>query len=102
MDSLLVDLDTATVDDKLRPVFAFIRKLTLSPSKITQGDADAVFGAGWNERALHDAIEVCALFSFMNRYVEGHGLVADPDGFKLEGSMLKGGYTPLLKALGIE
>ena len=46
---------------------------------MSQEDADQVYAAGWDERALHDAIEVCALFNFMNRFVEGHGLIAKPD-----------------------
>lgn len=101
LDSLLAGLDTAGIDEKMRPVFDFIKKLTLTPAAMTQADADRVYAAGWDERALHDAIEVCALFNFMNRYVEGHGLKAIPEGFAKEGKMLKGGYLPLLKALGL-
>lgn len=101
MDSLVADLDTAKIDEKMRPVFAFIKKLTLTPSQMTQEDADQVYAAGWDERALHDAIEVCALFNFMNRYVEGHGLLAYPEQFLMEGKMLKGGYSPILKVLGL-
>jgi hypothetical protein len=33
--------------------------------------------AGWDETALHSAIAVCCLFSFMNRLVDGHGIEAD-------------------------
>ena len=98
----MAGLDTADVDEKMYPVFAFIKKLTLTPSEMSQSDADRVYAADWDERALHDAIEVCALFNFMNRYVEGHGLKAMPGGFAKEGKMLKGGYLPLLKALGLE
>jgi hypothetical protein len=101
MDSLVVDLDTAVIDEKLRPIFAFVKKLTLTPAQMTQEDADAVFAAGWDERALHDAIEVCALFNFMNRYVEGHGLLAIPEQSLMEGKRLKGGYSPILKVLGL-
>jgi len=41
-----------------------------------------VFAAGWDERALHDAILVCCRFNFMNRLTLGHGLDADPDLFE--------------------
>ena len=75
VDTLLDDLDTAPVDDKFKPLLAFIRKLTLTPSQMTQADADAVFDAGWDEAALHNAIAVCARMSFMNKLVEGHGFV---------------------------
>ena len=66
-------IDTADVDDKLKPIFKFVKKLTLIPAEITQADADAVFAAGWGEKALHDAIAVCARMCFMQRIVEGHG-----------------------------
>ena len=101
IDSLLAGLDTADISEKLRPVLAFIGKLTLTPSHMTREDADKVFAAGWEERALHDAIEVCALFNFMNRYVEGHGLAVVPGQFKQEGKTLRGGYLPILSALGL-
>jgi hypothetical protein len=52
---------------------AFVKKLTLTPSKMSQADADAVFSAGWDEKALHDAIAVTARMNFMNRLVEGYG-----------------------------
>ena len=97
----MAGLDSADVDERMYPVFVFIKKLTLTPSEVTQEDADRVYAAGWDERALHDAIEVFALFNFMNRYVEGHGLKAMPGGFAKEGKMLKGGYLPLLKLSGL-
>ncbi len=42
---------------------------------MTQEDADAVFAAGWDEQALHDAIVVTARAGFMQRLVEGHGFI---------------------------
>ena len=73
LEALLEDPDSAPVEEKFRPLLAFIRKLTLTPSEMEQADADAVFAAGWDERALHDAIMVTARMSFMNRLVEGYG-----------------------------
>lgn len=45
-------------------------------------DADAVYAAGWDERARSDAIWVCARFNMMNRLALGHGLAADPAAFE--------------------
>jgi len=75
IDALLEDLDASPVEDRFRPVLAYVRKLTLSPPAMTQADADAVFEAGWDEKALHDAIAVCARMNFMCRLVEGYGFV---------------------------
>ena len=79
IDKLLADPDTAPVEEKFRPLLSYVKKLTLTPSEMTQADADAVFAAGWDEKALHDTIAVTARMNFMNRLVEGHGFVqTDP------------------------
>lgn len=82
---LMADIETAPVRDPLKPVFHYLRKLTLTPSRMVQADADAVLGAGWDERALQDAILVCCCYAFMNRLVDGHGLPSDPALFKARG-----------------
>jgi uncharacterized peroxidase-related enzyme len=74
LDRLLENPDSSGVDPRLLPVLAYVRKLTLSPSKISGEDARAVYEAGWTEQALFHAVSVCALFNFMNRIVEGCGI----------------------------
>jgi len=76
--ALVDDINSAPIDEKLKPLLHYVRKLTLSPSKMVQGDADAVFAAGWPEEALHDAVLVCALFNFMNRVLDGSGITPKP------------------------
>ncbi len=100
---LVDDEAKADVDDKMRPILAYLRKLTLTPTRMTQADADAVYAAGWDERALFDAIQVCCLYNFMNRFVEGLGLSVVPDQFGMEGKMIKeGGYDGMLDHFGIK
>jgi uncharacterized peroxidase-related enzyme len=76
---LAADLETAPVRDELKPLRRFLRKLTLTPARITKADADAVFAAGWDEQSFHEAICVCARFNMMNRLTIGHGLVVDEE-----------------------
>lgn len=99
-EALLTDLvndpDCTAADERMRPIFRFLRKLTLTPSKMVRDDAEAAFAAGWDERALHDAITTAALFNFMNRYVEGHGLELDDTDLAARGEGLaRDGYAPL-------
>ncbi len=75
--------------DKLKPILAYVKKLTLTSSRMTQADADAVYAAGWDEHALSDAIAVCCLFNFMNRLVDGHGVKANPAMFAERGKRHK-------------
>ncbi len=79
LDRLLADPATPEVEPRLLPLLAYVRKLTLAPTSLRDGDAAAVYAAGWSERALFDAISVCALFNFMNRIVEGSGVVTSPE-----------------------
>ena len=72
-EAMQEDVATAGVPEKLKPILAYVTKLTRTPSKVTATDAKAVYDAGWDEHALYDAIAVCALFNFMNRIVEGTG-----------------------------
>ena len=74
LEAILTDVATAPIEERLSPVFALVRKLTLNPSKTIQADVDAILEAGWNEQAIEDVICVCALFNFMNRFVNGYGL----------------------------
>jgi uncharacterized peroxidase-related enzyme len=93
-DPLMESIDTADVDEKLKPIFRYLEKLTLTPARMVQADADAVFTAGWDEKTLQDAINVCCCFAFMNRFVDGHGLPSDPSLFKARGKRhMEEGYV---------
>lgn len=74
---LVAEPASAGVDTRLLPLLAYARKLTLTPARMTDADAQAVYAAGWDEQALFHTILVCALFNFMNRIVEGCGVVTD-------------------------
>src|ERR1700677_3871410 len=96
MAALLADVDSAPVEDRLKPLLAYARKLTLAPATLTDADAAAVQAAGWEEQALHDAVAICALFNMMNRLVEGLGIAGDTDYFALAADRLHaGGYAGL-------
>ena len=118
-EGLIGDLESSAVDARIKPVLAYVRKLTLTPARMTSADAKAVFHAGWDEQALFDAVSVCALFNLMNRIVEGTGIRLDPldmseDDRKARMARLSGGaiegdpyraarsYTKLAELWGIE
>lgn len=100
LTAALADLDTAPVDERLKPVLRYVAKLTRTPARLTEDDADAVYAAGWDDRALHDAVMVCALFNFMNRMVEGLGIHADASYFPVSANRLhQRGYAALAAML---
>lgn len=84
-NGLMVDLESSAVDEKMKPLLAYVGKLTATPGRMVEADAALVYAAGWDEQALFDAISVCALFNFMNRIVEGSGIKSNPlDGNQAE------------------
>lgn len=96
-EGLMADVATSAVDDRLKPILAYVGKLTRTPSMMTDADADAVYAAGWDEQALFDAVSVCGLFNLMNRIVEGSGIKSNPleaDQAEMEARMARmGGAT---------
>jgi len=94
--ALLADVSTAPVPERMKPLLEYADKLTVSPAKITPADARSVLDAGWDERALHDAVAVCGLFNLMNRLVEGLGITAGEDYFRAAAHRLADtGYSGL-------
>ena len=84
------------IDVRMRPVLAFARKLTLSPGEIGAADVDEIFSAGWDDRALHDAVTICGLFNLMNRLVNGLGIEASEAYMKMAAQRLaQSGYARL-------
>lgn len=71
---LMDDIDNSPIPEKIKPIYHYVEKLTVTPSQLVQADADKVFAAGWSEQALTDAICVCALFNCYNRLLDGHGI----------------------------
>ena len=88
LDSMLSDLDTSAVDDQLKPVLRFVKKLTQSPSRMVQADADAIFDAGWDEDCFHYTVMICGLFNLMNRVMDGYGVKNTAEFRKSRGRVL--------------
>jgi uncharacterized peroxidase-related enzyme len=97
LDALVNDLESAPVDDKIKAILRYVQKLTTTPSRMVQSDADAVFAAGWDENCFHYAVMICALFNMMNRIMDGYGVTNTAE-FRIErGKLLaERGYIPVV------
>ena len=76
-------------------MLVFLEKLTLRPEEVGPADADAVRAAGVSDRALGDAITVCALFNMIVRLADSLGWdVPSPERLRKRApAMLEGGYA---------
>jgi len=84
-------------DPEIQAALTFAGKLTRSPGAITQTDVDAVLAAGLCAQAVEDIIAVVGLFSYLNRLVDGIGLVGDEAAIIQGGAMIaEHGYQPVV------
>lgn len=88
LESLLEDLESSPVDENLKPILRYVKKLTESPSRMVQSDADAIFEAGWDEDCFHYTVMICALFNMYNRIMDGYGVKNTADFRQTRGAML--------------
>ena len=94
VEALIDNITTAPIKNKEKPLFNFLKKLTLSASKLTQEDANEVFKAGWSEEDLQEVILVGCLFNFYNRLLDGHGIKGNKAVYQLGADHLhKKGYA---------
>ena len=96
VDAVLEDYSTAPISDKEKALFGFIQRMNAESFTLQKEDLDRVIAAGWTEEAIYDAITVCALFNFYNKWIDATG-VADmpPMAYEMSGERLAtAGYVP--------
>ncbi|RDI75887.1 hypothetical protein Gocc_0306 [Gaiella occulta] len=63
----------------MRALCDFAEKLTLAPASIEPSDVEALRGHGWDDAAIHDAIQVIAYFNYINRVADAVGIEDEPE-----------------------
>jgi alkylhydroperoxidase family enzyme len=96
VDAVLDDYTTAPISEQERALFQFLDRLNRESNQLCQEDIDSVKAHGWSDEALYDAITVCALFNFYNKWIDATG-VSDLPAAAYEASgkrMAERGYAP--------
>jgi uncharacterized peroxidase-related enzyme len=73
------DYREADLDAPVRALCDYAVKLTRTPASVGSADADSLRAHGWDDAAIHDAIQVIAYFNYINRIAEGVGVGPEPD-----------------------
>ena len=102
IDDIVEDLESADLDEKMKSALRYSRKLTEQPGKIVSADAEALYAAGWDEAALMNIAEVCALFAMYNRLADGTGVIAGNTKTTLTENKKHGTYIQNLIDFGLE
>jgi alkylhydroperoxidase family enzyme len=74
------DYRSAPLSEAEKSLFGYLEKVNRAPASITFQDVELVRAAGWSDEAIYDAVFVCALFNFYNRWIDATGVQDLPEG----------------------
>ena len=74
VQAVLDDFRTAPISPREKALFAFIERMNGESFSLQPADVQAVIDAGWSQEAVYDAITVCALFNFYNKWTDATGV----------------------------
>ena len=57
----------------------YAEKLTRSPAEMTEADVEALRASGFDDVAIHDAIQVVAYFNYINRIADAVHVELEPE-----------------------
>ncbi len=67
-------LEHAPLPAAERALLAFVEKVNRDSPSIGPPDIAALHEQGWTDEAIYDALTVCALFNFYNRWIDASGV----------------------------
>ncbi len=70
------DLETSALAAKDKVLLRFVTKVNHRAWEITAEDMQPLYAAGWTDEAIYNAVTVCALFNFYNRWIDSTGVHA--------------------------
>lgn len=74
VDAVLDDPDLDGLDDGDRAIVRFVPRLALAPRTMHSGVLHDLTEAGLDDTTVHDVVQVCCCFSYMNRLADGLGV----------------------------
>ncbi len=57
----------------------FAVKLTLTPARVTEDDVKELLKQGFDDGAIHDIVQITALFNYFDRLADGLGIDPEPE-----------------------
>lgn len=81
VDAACRDHRSAPLSDKEKALLDYVERLNAAPASMTQVHVDALKAHGWADDEIYDAVTVCSLFNFFNRWIDGNGVPDIPKGF---------------------
>ena len=79
MDAVADDWRAAGLGPKDRALAGYAEKLTRTPNRMREFDVGALRAAGFDDVAIHDAIQVIAYFNYINRIADAIDVELEPE-----------------------
>ncbi len=73
-DALLLDPATADISENDRLMLCFAARLTGEPKTLDAAYVDNMKQHGFDDRLIHDIVQVTAYFNYINRLADGLGI----------------------------
>lgn len=73
------DWRTAPLEPADRALCAYAEKLTLRPAEVGAADLEPLRAQGFDDRAIHDLVQVIGYFNYINRVADGLGTDPEPE-----------------------
>ena len=74
VSAVLENPATAPISEKEKALLALVDRVNRSSFALRREEVETVRAAGWTDEAIYDAVTVCALFNFYNRWCDGCGV----------------------------
>ncbi len=75
----MTDYTTAELPPADRAMLDFAVKLTRTPSAMRETDVAGLRAAGFDDRAIHEIVQITALFNYYTRLADGLGIEPEPE-----------------------
>lgn len=79
MEAVKTDYREADLSAADRAMLDFATKLTREPWRMTEADVENLRAHGFDDVAVHDVVQVTALFNYYTRLADGLGVEPEPD-----------------------
>jgi uncharacterized peroxidase-related enzyme len=75
----MTDFRTAELPTAERAMLEFAVRLTNQPASTSRADVEALRAVGFGDEAIHEVVQIAALFNYYNRLANGLGIDDEPE-----------------------
>jgi uncharacterized peroxidase-related enzyme len=79
VQAVMEDYRRAALSPAERAMLDFVVKLTREPSRMTRDDVAGLRSHGFGDEAIHDIVQIAAVFNYYDRLADGLGIDPEPE-----------------------